>query len=196
MAKKRDNNDFYAIKARREGYPARSVYKLEEIDKKFQIFKKGQRVLDVGAAPGSWSMFACKRVGNGSVVGVDLKYFSLPKSFSNFTGFVGDAFSQEILEKIGGKDSYSTVICDAAPDTTGNRSVDTARSFSLVEEVILLSDSILKAGGSLIVKVFQGGDEKILFDMMKERFSSVKAFKPDACKSVSFETYFIGKGKK
>ncbi len=196
MAKKRDNNDFYAVKARREGYPARSVYKLEEIDKKFQIFKKGQSVLDVGAAPGSWSMYACKRVGSGSVVGVDLKDFSLPSRFSNFTGFVGDAFSDEILGKIGGEDVYSVVICDAAPATTGNRSVDTARSFDLVEQVILLSDSVLKLGGSLVVKVFQGGDEKVLFDMMKKRFSMVKAFKPDACKSVSFETYFIGKGKR
>lgn len=197
MKNDRSQADFYTIKAKKEGYPARSVYKLKEIDERLKILKSGMTVADIGAAPGSWSLYACRKVAKGGrVVGIDLKNFELKSPAAEFFGFVGDAFDSANTEKIKALGPYDVLLSDAAPSTTGNRMVDTAASFDLVEQVILLSDSILKKGGSLVVKIFQGGDEAQLKEMMSQRFSSVSAFKPEACRKISFETYFIGKGRR
>lgn len=197
MKNDRSRADFYALKAKKEGYPARSVYKLKEIDEKFGILKPGMSVADIGAAPGSWSLYACRRLGKaGRVTGIDLKEFHLDSPAAAFTGFFGDAFDPVNSAKLTELGPYDAVLSDAAPATTGNRTVDAGASYSLVEQVIDLSGSILKKGGSLVVKIFQGGDEKELFERMKTMFVSVKSFKPEACRKISFETYFIGKEKK
>ena len=183
--------------AQKEGYPARSVYKLKEIDEKFRILGKGQVVADIGAAPGSWSLYACRKTGKGGhVVGIDLKEFHINPDGAAFTGFFGDAFDPENTEKIAAAGPYDAVLSDAAPATTGNRTVDAAASAEIVGQVVTLAGAVLKKGGSLVVKVFQGGDEKEISGRMKEMFESVKSFKPEACRKISFETYFIGKGKK
>ena len=194
---KREKPDFYAEKARKEGYPARSVYKLEEIQKKFNIIRPGHKIIDVGASPGSWTMYALKMTkGTGLVVGADLKPMSLKRSYPNFFFMQGDIFKEETISFLAEKGPYDTILSDAAPSTTGNRTIDTGRSYSLVERIIGLSDSLLNRGGSMVLKIFQGGDEKELFEYMKTIFESVKIFKPKSVRKESFETYFIAKGYK
>ena len=190
----RERPDHYALKARKEGYPARSVYKLEEMQKKYQLFKPGFRVLDIGASPGSWTLYVLRQIKEkGSVVSADLKPLELKKKFANLHFFQGDVFLDETVEELRKKGPYHTVISDAAPSTTGNRIVDTRRSFELVEQILSLAEKLLKPGGSFVVKVFQGGDEEELFARMKGEFQMVKRFKPKAVRSESFETYFIGR---
>lgn len=186
--------DYYAQRARKEGYPARSVYKLMEIDEKFHVLPKGGTVLDVGAAPGSWSLFAARRVGGrGRVLGVDLKPVQLPNIPANLSFLTGDVFSTVGLAEAG---PFDAVISDAAPATTGNRLVDAGRSYSLNEGIIDLAAELLKDGGNLVVKVFQGGDEGNLLTTIRERFAKAKAFKPKASRDESFEIFLVGLGKK
>ncbi len=194
---KREKPDFYAEKARKEGYPARSVYKLEEINKKFDIIRPGYKIIDVGASPGSWTMYALQKTkGLGLVVGADIKPMELRKSYPNFFFMQGDIFKEETINFLAEKGPYDTILSDAAPATTGNRTIDTGRSYSLVEQIIGLSPSLLKTGGSMVLKIFQGGDEKELFEYMKTIFETVKIFKPKAVRKESFETYFVGKNYK
>jgi len=194
---KREKPDFYAEKARKEGYPARSVYKLEEIQKKFNIIRPGYKIIDIGASPGSWTMYALKLTkGMGLVVGADLKPMELKKSYPNFLFMQGDIFKEETISFLAEKGPYDTILSDAAPATTGNRTIDTGRSYSLVEQIIGLSDPLLKKGGSMVLKIFQGADDKELSDYMKTIFENVKIFKPKAVRKESFETYFIGMGYK
>lgn len=194
---RRDKLDHYSLKAKKEGYPARSVYKLEEIQNKFKIMKPGDKIIDVGASPGSWTMYALKIAqGKGLVVGADLKPLSLNNNYPNLFFMQGDVFKQETVDFLCEKGPFDVVLSDAAPNTTGNRLVDTSRSFDLVKEIIELAASILKTGGNSVVKVFQGEDNKILIDRMRDIFTDVKTFKPKSVRSESFETYFIGLNKK
>ncbi|MBN2657020.1 MAG: RlmE family RNA methyltransferase [Spirochaetales bacterium] len=189
----REKPDFYAEKARKEGYPARSVYKLEEIQKKFNIIRPGYKIIDVGASPGSWTMYALRQTkGQGLVVGADLKPMGLKQSYPNFFFMQGDIFDEETIGFLAQKGPYDTILSDAAPSTTGNRTIDTGRSYSLVERIIGLAEPLLKEGGSMVVKIFQGGDEKDLLEYMRTLFGSVKILKPKAVRKESFETYFIG----
>lgn len=190
--KPREQADHYSIRARKEGYPARSVYKLQEIDEKFSLIKRNMRLLDVGAAPGSWSLYALRKVGaKGFVCGVDLKSVTL-KAAPNSRFLKGDAFASENLEAIRSSGPYNGLICDVAPSTTGNRLVDSARSFDLVEQVINLSPEVVESGGFLVVKIFQGGDEKQLSELILNRYEICKKLKPKACRKDSFESYLIG----
>jgi len=190
---KREKPDFYAEKARKEGYPARSVYKLEEIQKKFNIIRPGFKIIDVGASPGSWTMYALKLTkGKGLVVAADLKPMGLKKGYPNFYFKQGDIFKEETINFLAEKGPYDTILSDAAPSTTGNRTIDTGRSYSLVEQIIGLSNPLLKKEGSMVLKIFQGGDEKELLDYMKTIFETVRIFKPKSVRKQSFETYFIG----
>ncbi len=194
----REKPDFYAQKAQKEGYPARSVYKLEEIQNKFRVFRPGNRVLDVGASPGSWSMYADRLLGgSGTIVAVDLNPLNMGgKPFRNALRFFrGDIFSEEIRAAIAPFSPFSVIMSDAAPSTSGNSLVDARKSFDLVSRVITLSDDLLTDGGNMVVKIFQGGDERVLFEEMRKRFGRVKTFKPEASRKISFETYFIGLGK-
>lgn len=196
MAKQSNNPratiDHYTVQAKKEGYPARSVYKLQEMDQKFGLIKKGMHLLDVGAAPGSWSLYALRRVGaTGFVCGVDLKEVTLPPS-PNCAFLKGDAFAPENLVAIGEHGPYDGLICDAAPSTTGNRLVDAGSSFELVWQVIELSPEVVKPGGFLVVKIFQGGDQKELSSQIKKYYKECKALKPQACRKDSFESYLVG----
>ncbi len=189
--------DFWSQKAFKEGYPARSVYKLEEIDKKFGMLKKSSTVLDLGAAPGSWTCWLLRNLGqNGKVVSVDLNPLSKDVKGDNLIFFQGDLLSEEIRNKITEQGPYDLVVCDAAPLTTGNRAIDTARSRALVEMAIWYAQEQLKTGGNFCVKIFQNGDQQKELMKMKEIFSNAKGFKPQACRTESFETYLIGLGKK
>ncbi len=195
--KNRRKQDHFSRSAQSAGYPARSVYKLEEIDKKFHLLQRGMRVLDLGAAPGSWTLYCARKVGKrGSVVAVDTSLFSLdlPSESGTVTYEQGDFTAELTKQSIDTRAPFDVVLSDAAPATTGNRLVDTSRSERLVESVIENLDRWLRPGGSLAVKLFQGGAERRLREDLRGRFSKAQVFRPRAVRSESFETYLIGFG--
>jgi len=197
MAHKRAKLDSWSLKAKKEGYPARSVYKLQEIDQKCKLLRKGMKVLDVGASPGSWTLYVLRKLqNNGRVAAVDLKPLNLNGKQPLLYFFQGDIFSEKAGAFLRENGPYDLVISDAAPNTSGNRLVDTRKSYDLVECVLNLAMEQLAPGGGLVTKVFQGGDEEELFQRMKEHFQSARRLKPKAVRPESFETYFIAQGFK
>ncbi|MDE7383913.1 MAG: RlmE family RNA methyltransferase [Treponemataceae bacterium] len=197
MANNYSKPDFWSKKAFSEGYPARSVYKLEEIDQKFSLIKKKTCALDLGASPGSWTIFLLRNLGeNGRVVACDLNPLSKKVRAGNLCFVQGDLNDAEIREKIRSEGPFDLVVCDAAPMTTGNRTVDTARSEQLVEMAVWYAEQMLKSGGNFVVKIFQNGDQQQVLKKMREIFESAKGFKPKACRSESFETYLVGISRK
>nr|WP_321306343.1 RlmE family RNA methyltransferase [uncultured Sphaerochaeta sp.] len=195
---RRDRADSYTKRAHKEGYPARSVYKLEELQQHFNLVKSGDSVLDVGAAPGSWTLYTHRNLikGKGSIIAVDLNPLNLNPVPPTVTAYVGDAFSKDIREILVQHGPYNTIISDAAPMTMGNRSVDTARSENLAEQVIYLAKDHLKPHGNLVVKLFQGGGQVELLQLMRTLFNKVKPYKPKACRDDSFEIYLVGLDRK
>jgi 23S rRNA (uridine2552-2'-O)-methyltransferase len=189
--------DFWSRKAFSEGYPARSVYKLREIDEKFRLIPKNCRALDLGAAPGSWTIFLLRRFnGDGHVVSCDLNPLSKCVKGENLTFIQGDLNDESVRGQIEALGPYDLVVCDAAPLTTGNRTVDTARSQQLVEMAVWYAENMLRKGGNFTVKIFQNGDQQLLLKKMHDLFSTAKGFKPEACRTESFETYLVGIGRK
>lgn len=189
--------DYWSQKAFSEGYPARSVYKLKEMDEKFGIIKKNCTVLDLGAAPGSWTTYLLRNLGEkGKVVSCDLNPLSKSVKGENLTFLQGDLNDAEIRGNIKALGPYDLVVCDAAPLTTGNRIVDTARSEQLVEMAIWYAETMLKKGGCFCAKIFQNGDQQKFLKKMRELFESAKGFKPEACRSESFETFLVGVSRK
>jgi len=199
--------DYWQQKARKEGYPARSVYKLKEIDEKFDIFKVRKsgganvRILDIGAAPGSWSLYVLRKfAGKGFLAAADLS--PLSREFDkglfdadNFFFIQGDVTTAEVRETLLSKSPYNVIISDAAPGTTGNHIVDSSRSLELAETVIEYAQNALAPNGNLVVKVFQGGGVDAVLKRMKTLFKTAKSYKPEACRSESVETYFLGLGR-
>jgi 23S rRNA (uridine2552-2'-O)-methyltransferase len=195
--RKYEEPDFWSRKAFSEGYPARSVYKLKEMNEKFALFKKGCAVLDLGAAPGSWTLFALRLFGGfGRVVAVDMLPLERRVAADNLTTVTGDLFAPDTRSRVREGAPYDAVLCDAAPATTGNRVVDAARSGGLAELAFDYAEEMLKGGGNFVVKIFQGGDEGALLKKMRNLFAQAKGFKPEACRSNSVETYLVGIGKK
>ena len=190
---KRSELDHYSLRAKKEGYPARSVYKLEELNSKFRIFNNSSKILDIGAAPGSWSLYCLRKTGKNSLVAaIDLKDLSISRDDPRLFFIRGDFFDEKNQSKLLARGPYDAVISDAAPATTGNRTVDAGRSFSLAAGIIGIADKMLVKGGNLTIKIFQGGDEKELTGMLAEIFETAKIFKPKACRRESFETYITG----
>ncbi len=184
--------DHFTKNARQKGYPARSVFKLQEIQRKFHLIRKGDQVLDIGASPGSWSLFVVKEL-RARVVGIDLqepvdRLKELP-GMNFLRGDLNDVGIGDTLQELG---PYDVVISDAAPKTTGNRLVDTQRSYALTERVLELASECLIQGGHLVMKIFQGGAEQELRERIKGNFRSVKAFKPRSSRKESIETYLVG----
>ncbi len=187
-----NRKDRFFHKAKEEGFVARSAYKLEEIQKKYRVIPKGSFVVDLGASPGSWSQLALKLTGEkGYVVGIDLKDVKISAPNAKF--YQMDVFNldPEIFE---GR-TVDVLISDMAPNTTGVRSVDQARSESLCLEVLGVSEKFLKKGGNLVMKLFEGGDAEKVAAEVKKKFKTFKRFKPEAVRKGSFETYLIGLGK-
>ena len=185
--------DYWSRKAFSEGYPARSVYKLEEMQKKFNLFGKNGSVLDLGAARGSWTVFLLRFLSpEGRVCAVDLQPRSEAIRDDRLSFFQGDLTSPAMAAAVKAHGPYRSVICDAAPATTGNKTVDTARSAALVETALYYAETQLEAHGSVVVKIFQGGAEQQYLKHIRSLFKTARAFKPEACRSSSFETYLIG----
>ena len=192
-----DKPDFWALKAKKEGYPARSVYKLMEIDKKFGLVKLGARILDIGAAPGSWSLWVLQRLaGKGFLAAVDLQDLAIKSVYENFLFIRGDLYDGEVRSRLLEKGPFGLVLSDAAPGTTGNRFVDQSASEAIVEAVIDYAESSLARGGALVTKIFHGGAEADFLKRLRGRFSQAKGFKPEACRKGSFETYLVATGFK
>jgi len=202
--------DHWQLKARKEGYPARSVYKLKEMDEKFGLLKPGGtarsgecvRVLDLGAAPGSWSLYILRKMRDGVfLAAADLSPLSRQYDAGLFNGdnfcFIqGDITDSAVRDSILAQGPYHLIVSDAAPATTGNRFIDTTRSLELAETVAAYTESALISGGNLVIKVFQGGDVSALLKHLKTLFKNAKSYKPEACRSESFETYYVGLGKR
>lgn len=188
--------DYYWKKSKDQGYPARSVFKLQEIQEKYRPIAPGSRVLDLGAAPGSWSLWLLDLLaGNGTVTGVDLNDPDQKlQSRRNYHFLRADFSSEETGRWIREHGPYDAVVSDAAPSTTGNRTLDTARSADIARVVLDICEQVLVARGSCVLKIFQGGEERELLARMRTRFESARAFKPKASRSESMETYFIGLG--
>ncbi|MBQ7608343.1 MAG: RlmE family RNA methyltransferase [Desulfovibrionaceae bacterium] len=192
----KEYRDHYFLKAKRENYPARSVYKLQELDAKFHLLKSGQAVLDLGAAPGSWSLYAAQKIGaNGLVLACDLKpiTISLPGQIAFFTEDVFER-SPAFEETLRAKGPFDLVMSDMAPATTGSVFTDQARSFALAEEAFHVAEEYLKENGNFVVKIFMGPDMQSLIAAMRTAFSAVKTFKPKSSRSESKETFITGLG--
>ena len=188
--------DHYFHKAKRDGYVARSAYKLEEIDKKNRLLRKGNLVLDLGCSPGSWLQYAAGKVGEkGQVLGVDLQAvkLSLPK---NVKVLQADIFEMTVkdLEINGGM--VDVILSDMAPKTTGIRGMDAQRSFALNQQVLELSFDLLRHHGTLLVKAFQGAPLEQLRREFSNSFAQVKLCKPKSSRSESVEIFLLGLSKK
>jgi 23S rRNA (uridine2552-2'-O)-methyltransferase len=196
--------DYWSLKAQKEGYPARSVYTLKEMDEKFSLLKKSGpvKVLDLGAAPGSWSLYVLRKMGPAVfLAAADLSPPSRQHDkglfdTGNFFFLQGDITDEAIRETLIAKGPFNLLLSDAAPATMGNRSVDTLRSLALAETVLSYAETALAKGGNVVVKVFQGGDTASILKRIRELFTSGKSFKPEACRPESFETYYVGMGRK
>ncbi|WP_374288611.1 RlmE family RNA methyltransferase [Desulfovibrio desulfuricans] len=192
----KEYRDHYFLKAKRENYPARSVYKLKELDSKFHLLRPGQRVLDLGAAPGSWSLGAAEKVGpRGLVLACDIQstdtVFPPQVTFMQEDVFNRSAEFEARLVQMG---PFDIVISDMAPRTTGTRFTDQARSLDLTVEALAVACLHLKKGGSFVVKIFMGPDIQELLAPMRKAFDAVKSFKPKSSRSESKETFFVGLG--
>ncbi|MGD8227082.1 MAG: RlmE family RNA methyltransferase [Desulfobacteraceae bacterium] len=184
--------DHYTRRARDEKWVARSVYKLQEIDRRCKFMARDHRLLDLGCYPGSWSQYALEKVGpGGEVVGMDLK---APERLSapNFRFIKADVMTldlQWLVQEIGLRD---TVISDLAPQTTGIKVADTSRSMELAEKAFDISLTLLKKGGHFLTKVFEGEDLKALRNEVQERFDQMRLIRPSAVRKGSKEIYLLG----
>ena len=187
--------DFYWRKSKDEGYPARSVFKLQELQEKYRLARPADRILDLGASPGSWSLYLLDLPGGTRVTGVDLFPPSLKLLSKKGYAFIrGDFLDPEIVRAIVTAGPYDVVVSDAAPATTGNRTMDTSRSLEIAKQVLRIAEESLNTGGNLALKIFQGGEEKQVLDWIRARFATARAFKPKASRRESMETYYIGMG--
>lgn len=180
--------DYFYKKAKKEKYPARSVYKLEEIDKRYHIIKRGCRVLDLGASPGSWTKYCSTKAGPGGlVVSADKEGIKIDLP-GNVRFIEGDVFKLEFPS------GFDVVLSDLAPSTTGTKEVDQARSMELVRQAFNIAEKVLKKGGHFVCKVFQGPDVKGFMDNIRKYFEWGKLIKPAGSRSESFEIYIVGYG--
>ncbi|WNY28616.1 Ribosomal RNA large subunit methyltransferase E [Methanimicrococcus stummii] len=188
----RNQKDYFYDLAQKEGYRSRASYKLKQIQQHSNIIKRGDTIVDLGAAPGGWLQVA-KELSGGRVMGVDLQKIS---EIPGVTTFKGDITADSTIEKIlefAGKGGVDVVLCDAAPNLTGNWALDHARGIELNRAAFECAKKILKPKGTFVVKVFQGDMFKEFFDDVKSEFVHVKAYTPQASRSTSAEIYIIAK---
>jgi 23S rRNA (uridine2552-2'-O)-methyltransferase len=188
--------DHYSRRAKKESFPARSVYKLQEIQRKYNLIKTGDKVLDLGCAPGSWLLFAAKLTGaGGRVVGIDRQPVAIEMP-SNASVYTADILSinDEFFRSVGKE--FNIIISDMAPATSGNKHVDSSRSFNLCQAALSIAQNMLMPGGSFVCKIFQGEDFKAFSDAVKGSFNKTRIFKPQSSRKASREIYIIGLGKK
>jgi 23S rRNA (uridine2552-2'-O)-methyltransferase len=183
--------DRFTRAAKAAGYPARSVFKLEEIQRRYRIFRQGQRVLDLGAAPGSWTMYVSKEVGpSGRVLAADLSEFpgGVP---GNVTVRQLDVMKAGRAE-LGDLAPYHVVLSDMAPRTSGNKARDQALSFELCQRALLLADELGGADSHIVLKLFMSNDFKALETALRARYAECRTVRPEATRSQSTEVFLVG----
>jgi len=189
-------SDYYSKKAQKDKYPARSVYKLEEVQKKYRLLRRGDSILDLGCYPGSWSLYAAEIVGaKGLVVGVDLQQTDKqPRPGSaDIHWLCDDITNEELIVRLRRiRPGFKVLLSDLAPKTTGNRWADHQQSLNLARATLLLADKLLHPKGHFLVKVFQGEDFPVFFDEVKEQFAMVKTIKPKSSRTESREVFLLG----
>ena len=190
----RQLNDPYVAQAKRDGFRSRAAYKLIEIDQKYRFLRSGRNVIDLGAAPGSWSQVALSKLGlSGKLVGIDLlDIHRLPRAEFIKGDFFDTGLQKQIKDFIGGK--ADVVLSDMAANTTGNKQVDHLRTMALCEGAFEFAIDSLKMGGTFIAKTFQGGTEPLLLKRIKQHFRLVRHFKPKSSRQESPEMYLIAVG--
>ena len=196
VSNQKRRNDHYSKQAKKDRFPARSVYKLQEIQRRFKVIRKGDRGLDLGCSPGSWLLYAAELVGkDGYVTGIDLEPLKI-KIPSNINVYTADIFSlDDDLRALVGK-NFNAVMSDMAPATTGQKGMDAARSFHLCMAALTLAREVMVHGGNFVCKIFQGEEFEEFLDSVKDEFRNHKIFKPRSSRKASKEIYVIGKGKK
>jgi len=191
--------DEYAIKAQKAGYRARSIYKLLEIQERFDLIQPDYSVIDIGCAPGSFLQAIRNIVREKTVIGIDLKECK-KFSYPNVTTLVGDIFDydnvSEQVTAIIGDDQFDLITSDIAPNTTGRFDVDQYASVELNIEICKFADRFLKPGWNMLLKIFKWEDFNDLVQQVKKRFTDMKTYKPMACRESSHEEYIICLGKK
>jgi len=187
-------NDFYTQKAKNEGYPARSVYKLQEIDRKFSIFQEGGAALDLGGAPGSWLLYISKKVGpKGRVVGVDIEDLKadLP---ANSVFIKKSVFDDDLIKQLRADlDCFNAVVSDLAPGTTGLHEKDVADCLELAQQAFEIACQTLEVDGNFVCKIFEGTDVDEFVKEVEKKFKTVKRYRPQAVRRGSREFYLIAK---
>ena len=190
--------DYYFNKAKKEKYPARSIYKLEEVQRKYRFLHPGDSVLDLGCHPGSWSLYASEAVGKrGIVVGVDLQETAAaprPEG-AEIHWLCQDIMDPEMIIQVRKfRPAFKVLISDLAPKTTGNRWADHQHSLQLVRQTLALAGILLYSGGHYICKIFQGEDFPEFVQEVKDLFETVKVIKPKSSRTESREVFVLGMG--
>jgi len=182
--------DAFYHRAKREGFAARAVYKLQEMDRRFRLFRKGQRVLDLGCAPGSWLQYAATCVGpQGKLVGVDLA--PVTASLPSWVRILQEDLFHLDPQTAFPEAPFDLVLSDAAPKTTGIRFTDQVRSYELSLRALEIALSVLREGGGFVCKIFQGPQFPEFLRKVRSHFKKTSTFKPKSSRSESFETYLI-----
>ncbi|MCK5487469.1 MAG: RlmE family RNA methyltransferase [Desulfobacterales bacterium] len=186
--------DHYSEQAKKERYPARSVYKLKQAQRKFRLIRKDDQVLDLGCSPGSWLLYAAELTGkHGKVLGIDLKPVTI-KIPSQAETLKADILTidRAWIENENLANRFNVVLSDMAPATTGNKMIDAERSYQLCQAALNIAQMALRPDGSFICKIFQGEEFKKFSDSVRSRFKNHKIFKPQSSRKESKEIYIIG----
>ncbi len=188
----KQKRDTYVRQSKVDGYRARSAYKLIEIDEKFKIFKGGMIVVDIGAAPGSWSQYASRKVKNGKIISIDLKEM---EKIQNTFQIIGDFTQNEIQNKIKNllNKRSDVVMSDMAVNTTGIKNVDSIQTGELCKEAMIFSKEVMSGRGFFISKIFMGSTFNEIVALGKKIFREVKVFKPKSSRKDSKESFIICK---
>ncbi len=194
MVGRRRKQDHFARRAKKEKYPARSIYKLEEIDTKVHLFKPNQKVVDLGAAPGSWTLYVANKVGPaGHVVAIDRApmTINLPGHVTTVEANALD-FDISQIRSLGDPEGFDAVISDMAPKTSGHRFVDQTRSYQLFARALEIGAELLRPGGHFVGKIFQGEDFETAREEVRRLFEKHKIIRPRSVRTESYEIYLVG----
>jgi 23S rRNA (uridine2552-2'-O)-methyltransferase len=194
LGDKRNRHDAAYLRAKREKFASRAIYKLEEIDQKFRLIKPGTNVLDLGCWPGSWLQYAVQKAGtDATLVGIDLEQveLALPQNVQTFVGDVTKLKLERLVERFG---RFDLVLSDMAPNTTGNKDFDIPTSEDLFLSALDIASATMRIGGHFCAKVFQGGRFPQLLREVERRFQMANAFRCENTRKQSREQYIIGRG--
>ena len=188
----KQRRDTYVRQSKIDGYRARSAYKLMEINKKFKIFKGGMIIIDIGAAPGSWSQYASKVSKNSTIISIDLKKIEQIKNTIQICGDFTDPEIQILIKKKLEKKA-NVVMSDMAVNTTGIKNIDSIQTGELCKEAMTFSKDVIEENGSFVSKIFMGGSFNEIVALGKKIFREVKVFKPQSSRKESKESFIICK---